>query len=590
MEKVIKGGEFMVNDLEANDIFIPEEFDEEQRMIADTCQDFLDTEVFPIMDKIDTQEDNIARTLLEKAGELGLLGISVPEELEGFGQSFVTNMLASEVMGSGYSFAVTYSCHTGIGSMPILYFGNEEQKAKYIPDLATGRKVGAYCLTEPGAGSDANSGKTKATLSEDGKHYILNGQKMWITNTGFADVFTVFAKVDNDRVLSAFIVERDYPGISFNPEEKKLGIKGSSTRQIFFEDCKVPVENMIGRRGIGFRIALNILHMGRIKLGGNVIGSCKKAIDQSVNYANERKQFGTLISSFGSIKYKLAEQAIKTFAHEAATYRISKNVDEKVESLIDKMSKEEAIVEAFQEYAAEAAILKVFGSEALDYVVDEGVQIHGGMGYSAEMPIERGYRDSRINRIFEGTNEINRILVVDTTLKRGAKGNIPLFEGAQEVVEQLDQLIANKETVEGYYEGKMAAVKNFKRLALVLSHYANDTFKRGLVHEQEILNNIADIMMNLFVAESLVLRVQKMEGMGTDVALFKDIVDVFVYDATELIRKAGLDAVNSFAEGEIYNQLTKAVKSFTCVEGVNVKAARRRIADKMIEENKYCFS
>src|SRR5210317_1048628 len=288
MEKLVKGGEFMVQDLDAKDIFIPEEFDEEQQMVAQTCRDFLDTEVFPNLEKIDKQENDIGRTLLEKAGELGLLGISTPEELDGFGQSFVTSMLASEVMGAAYSFAVTYSCHTGIGSMPILYFGNEEQKKKYIPALTTGEKVGAYCLTEPGAGSDANSGKTKATLNEEGTHYILNGQKMWITNTGFGDIFTVFAKIDNHRVLSAFIVERNFPGIKFNPEEKKLGIKGSSTRQIFFENTPVPVENLLWGRGKGFRIALDILHMGRIKLGGNVIGAAKMAIDQSVNYSNER--------------------------------------------------------------------------------------------------------------------------------------------------------------------------------------------------------------------------------------------------------------------------------------------------------------
>ncbi len=320
MEKLVKGGEFMVQDLEAKDIFIPEEFDEEQKMIADTCRDFLDTEVFPNLDRIDKQEEGFVRSVLNKAGELGL------------------------------------------------YFGNEEQKQKYIPKLSTGEWAGAYCLTEPGAGSDANSGKTKATLTEDGKHYLLNGQKMWITNTGFGDIFTVFAKIDNDRVLSAFIVERDFPGIKFNAEEKKLGIKGSSTRQIFFEDCKVPVENLLGGRGKGFRIALNILHMGRIKLGGSVIGAAKMAIDQSVNYANDRKQFGRQIGSFGAIKYKLAEQVIRIFATESAVYRASQNVDEFVEAHLSEMSKEEAIVKAFEEYAVEAAMLKVYASEALDYV------------------------------------------------------------------------------------------------------------------------------------------------------------------------------------------------------------------------------
>ena len=366
-QNYVKGGEFMVRDIEADNIFIPEEFDEEQRMIADTCRDFLESEVMPNLSRIDAQEEGLARNLLSKAGELGLLGISIPEELDGFGQSFVTSMLASEVMGSAYSFAVTHSCHTGIGPMPILYFGNEEQKQKYLPKLASGEWAGAYCLTEPGAGSDANSGKTTATLSDDGKYYLLNGQKMWITNAGFADVFTVFAKIDNDRVLSAFIVERTFPGIKFNPEEKKMGIKGSSTRQIFFENCPVPVENLLWGRGKGFRVALDILHMGRIKLGGNVIGAAKCAIEQSVKYANERKQFGQKISSFGSIKYKLAQQVIKTFTNESAVYRASRNVDEFIEAHFDTMTKEEAIVKAFEEYAIEAAILKVYGSETLEF-------------------------------------------------------------------------------------------------------------------------------------------------------------------------------------------------------------------------------
>jgi alkylation response protein AidB-like acyl-CoA dehydrogenase len=589
MEKIVKGGEFMVNDLEAKDIFIPEEFTEEQKMIADTCRDFLDTEVMPNLPRIDAQEEGFARGLLNKAGELGLLGISVPERFEGFGQSFVTSMLASEVMGSAYSFAVTYSCHTGIGSMPILYFGNEEQKQKYMPKLATGEWAGAYCLTEPGAGSDANSGKTNATLSEDGKHYILNGQKMWITNTGFADVFTVFAKIDNDRVLSAFIVERTFPGIKFNPEEKKMGIKGSSTRQIFFENCMVPVENLLWGRGKGFRIALDILHMGRIKLGGNVIGAAKLAINQSVNYANERKQFGSLISSFGAIKYKLAEQVIKTFTTESAVYRASRNVDEVIESLASVKSKEEAIIDAFEEYAVEAAILKVYGSESLDYVVDEGVQIHGGMGYSAEMPIERGYRDSRINRIFEGTNEINRLVTIDTLMKRGAKGDYALYEEGAKIIESLPALEGCSCCIEGYFENKKEAVKNFKKAGLMILKAASDHFGRQIINEQEILNNVSNIVMNVYVAESTMLRVQKIEAMGGDVTLHKDILDVFIYDTAELVRKESLDAINSFAEGDQYNLLKKGIKHFTCVKPVNVKEARRRIADKLIEENKYCF-
>jgi alkylation response protein AidB-like acyl-CoA dehydrogenase len=591
MEKLVKGGEFMVQDLDAKDIFIPEEFDEEQKMIAETCRDFLDTEVMPNLDRIDKQEEGFVRGLLDKAGELGILGISTPEELEGFGQSFVTSMLASEVMGSAYSFAVTYSCHTGIGSMPILYFGNDEQKQKYIPKLSTGEWAGAYCLTEPGAGSDANSGKTKATLSEDGKHYILNGQKMWITNTGFADVFTVFAKIDNDRVLSAFIVERDFPGMKFNPEEKKLGIKGSSTRQIFFEDCKVPVENLLWDRGKGFRIALDILHMGRIKLGGNVIGAAKMSIDQSVNYANERKQFGKQISTFGAIKFKLAEQAIRTFANESAVYRASRNVDEFVEAHIDTMSKEQAIVKAFEEYAVEAAILKVNGSEMLDYVVDEGVQIHGGMGYSAEMPIERGYRDSRINRIFEGTNEINRLVTIDTLNKRGAKKDYDLYGQGEAIVAGLADLNGCSCCVEGYYENKKETISNLKAVGKMLMQAVSSEFGRKMMNEQEILMNISNIVMRIYVAESTMLRVQKKdEILGLDVAANKDMLDVLVYDAAEYIRKEAKDCVNSFIENEEEHKLfIKGIEYYSCAKGVNVKAARQRIADILIEENKYCF-
>jgi len=581
----------MVQDLDAKDIFIPEEFDEEQRMVADTCRDFLDTEVFPNLEKIDRQEDNIGRKLLEKAGELGLLGISTPEELEGFGQSFVTSMLASEVMGSAYSFAVTYSCHTGIGSMPILYFGNDEQKQKYIPALTSGEKVGAYCLTEPGAGSDANSGKTKATLNKEGTHYILNGQKMWITNTGFGDIFIVFAKIDNDRVLSAFIVERDYPGISFNPEEKKLGIKGSSTRQIFFENTPVPVENLLWGRGKGFRIALDILHMGRLKLGGNVIGAAKMAIDQSVNYSNERKQFGKEISTFGAIKYKLAEQAIRTFANESAVYRASRNVDEFVEAHLGEMSKEEAIVKAFEEFAIEAAILKVYGSEALDYIVDEGVQIHGGMGYSSEMPIERGYRDSRINRIFEGTNEINRLVTIDTLNKRGAKKDYDLYGQGEAIIAGLAELDGCSCCVEGYYENKLETIRNFKAVGKMLLTAVSKTFGRKMMNEQMILNNISNIVMRIYICESVLLRVKKKEEVhGMDVALNKDMLDCLVYDSAEYIRKEAKDCINSFVEDEDEHKLySKGIKHYTCAKGVNVKAARTRIADKMIEENKYCY-
>ena len=589
-EKVIKGGAFMVQETKPEDIFIPEEFGEEQRMIAQTCQDFLDTEIFPVLDRVDSQEEGLMPELLTKSGELGLLGISIGEEYEGFGQSFLTSMLVSEVMGAGYSFAVAYSCHTGIGSLPIAYYGNPSQKQKYLPRLASGELKGAYCLTEPGAGSDANAGKTKAVLSEDGKHYILNGQKMWITNAGFADVMTVFAKIDNDRVLSAFIVERDFPGIVFNPEEKKMGIKGSSTRQIFFNDVKVPVENLLAARGKGFRIALNILHMGRLKLGGNVLGAAKMAINQSVNYANERKQFGMLISEFGTIKHKLAQQVIRTFTVESAVYRASMNVDQIASDYEIDCLKEQAQITAFAQLAIEAAILKVAGSEALDYIADEAVQIFGGMGYSAEMPVDRGYRDSRINRIFEGTNEINRILLVDTLLKRGKKKEIPLFEAAEEVYNGLSDL-SKQSLPDNYFELKRLRVSDMKKAVLALVHVVSNKFERKLVFEQEILNSMADMIINIYLTESTLLRVWKLAKQRGEenVGLFKDMLDVYAYDAAALLRKAGMDAVNSMAEGDEYSLLMKGIEYYTQTDPVNTKDARRRIADKIIEENKYVF-
>jgi alkylation response protein AidB-like acyl-CoA dehydrogenase len=591
--KIITGGAFLVKETGPEDVFIPEEFNEEQKMIGQTCSDFLETEVIPLLDRVDAQEEGLMRNLISKTGEMGLLAISLPEEYGGFGQSFLTSMYASEILGAGYSYSVAYSCHTGIGTLPIMYYGNESQRAKYIPRLASGEWAGAYCLTEPGAGSDANAGTTKATLTPDGSHYLLNGQKMWITNGGFADVMTVFAKIDNDRVLSAFIVERTFPGITFNPEEKKMGIKGSSTRQIFFNDCRVPVENLLGKRGEGYRIALNILHMGRIKLGANVIGAAKKAINHSVGYANERKQFGCLISEFGSIKYKLAEQVIRTFATESAVYRASKDIDDAIAYYVGKgEDKGRDTMEAFNHFSIEAAVMKVYGSEALDYVSDEAVQIFGGMGYSAEMPVDRGYRDSRINRIFEGTNEINRLLVADTILKRAAKGVLPVMEEAQKAYDEING--PGEETVpeeEEYYQQKARYIRNFKKVALVLMKTVTEKFSRTLVYEQEILNNISDIVMHIYAAESVCLRVQKLEPIKGEenIKVYRDILDVYIYDAASRIGKCALDTVYSFAFGEVRETLLKGIRTCTLVEGVNVKEARRRIADRLIEENRYCF-
>ena len=590
--KVLKSGEFLVENIESKDIFIPEEFNEEQRMIAQTCQDFLTSEVYPNVDKVDKQDRELMKDMLKKSGELGLMGISIPEEYNGFGQSFLTQMLAAETIGAGYSFSVAFMAHCGIGTLPIMYYGNEQQRQKYVTKLATGELIGAYCLTEPGAGSDANAGKTNARLSEDGKNYILNGQKMWITNAGFADVQTVFAKIDNDRVLSAFIVERDFPGVVINPDEHKMGIKGSSTAQIFYNEVIVPVENLLGKRGEGFRIALSILHMGRLKLGANVIGAAKKTINDSVKYANERKQFGMLISNFGAIKHKLAEQVIRTFAAESANYRVSKDIDDLIEKYkTEGCDKGRATIDGISHYAVEAAILKVYGSEILDFVADEAVQIHGGMGYSAEMAVEKGYRDSRINRIFEGTNEINRLLVVDTAMKRAMKGDFNLFGKAEEIYNNLDKLTDGKAGNENYYQEKIRYINNFKKTILLAIHGALKKFDKKLVQEQEVLNNLSNMIMETYIAESLVLRIQKLESLKgvAAIGVYQDILNVFVYDAAEKIRKAAFDAIYSFTVPDEARAMVKAVETLTRVNGVNVKEARRLVADKLIEDNIYKF-
>jgi alkylation response protein AidB-like acyl-CoA dehydrogenase len=588
--KLLKSGEFLVAETNPADIFIPEEFNEEQRMIAQTCHDFLETEVYPKMADLEKGDRELMKSILKKSGELGMMGVSIPEEFGGFGQSFVSQMLVAETTGAGYSFSVAYMAHCGIGTLPIMYYGNKDQRERYVAKLATGELLGSYCLTEPGAGSDANSGKTNAKLSDDGKHYILNGQKMWITNAGFADTQVVFAKIDSDRVLSAFIVERNFPGVVVGNDEHKMGIKGSSTAQIYYNDVKVPVENLLGKRGEGFRIALSILHMGRLKLGANVLGAAKKTVTDSVKYANERKQFGVLISSFGAIKYKLASQVIRLFASESAVYRVSYDIDTMMENLkADCGDTGRASIEAISHYAVEAAILKVFGSEMLDFVADEAVQIHGGMGYSAEMDVERGYRDSRINRIFEGTNEINRLLVVDTAMKRAMKGEFDLFGKAEALFNDLDKISGGETPGESYFNEKSRYINNFKKVIMICIHGAVKQFEKGFISEQEVLNNIADMMMETYVSESLSLRVNKLEILKGNKPVYRDILDVNIYDTAEIVRKSAYDAVYSFASAEKAPSLIKAVDTLTSVRGLNVKDSRRRIADKLIEDNRYSF-
>jgi alkylation response protein AidB-like acyl-CoA dehydrogenase len=591
-KNITKGGEFLIKDTHAQDIFIPENWSEEQQMIAQTTQDFLNTEVHPHLDRIDKLEPGLMPSLLDKAGELGLMGVSVPEEYGGFGKDFNTSMLVAEVAGAGFSFAVALSAHTGIGTLPILYYGTDAQKQKYIPKLASGEWKAAYCLTEPSSGSDANSGKTKAKLSEDGKHYILNGQKMWITNGGFADVYTVFAKIDDDENLSAFIVERGYPGLSLNEEEKKMGIKGSSTVQVFLNDCMVPVENMLSDRQNGFKIAVNILNIGRIKLAAAAIGGTKQCISTAVNFANEREQFGRPISKYGAIRHKLAEMAIKTYASEAATYRIGQNIDDAYDLLVaDGMNPAKAKLKSVEQFAVECAIMKVHGSETLDYVVDEGVQIYGGMGYSAEAPMDRAYRDARINRIFEGTNEINRMLTVDMMLKRAMKGELDLMGPAMAVANELMSIPDFGDQDDSLFAAEKRYIAGFKKSVLMVAGSAVQKLMMTLAKEQEILMNIADMMIELYVTESVLLRAEKLTSQvgEAEAALQIDIARVYINDAADRIQIAGKNAINSFADGDEQKMMLMGLRRFTKVAPMNTKDARQRIAQKLIAENKYCF-
>ena len=588
----LKGGEFLIKETEAQSIFIPEQWNEEQKMIAQSCADFLTQEVYPNIEKIDAQEPGLIVKLLNKAADLGLLGLSVPEQYGGFEKDFVTGMLATEVLGAGYSFAVAISAHTGIGTLPILYYGNEAQKKKYIPKLASGEWKACYCLTEPSAGSDASSGKTKAILSADGKHYILNGQKMWITNGGFADVFTVFAKIDNDENLSAFIVEKSFGGITLNPEEHKMGIKGSSTRQVFFNDCKVPVENLLSDRQNGFKIAVNILNLGRVKLGAAAIGAAKQVATKAIQYANERNQFGRPISKYGAIRYKLAEQAIRIYAVEAAVYRASQNIEDAIIALeAGGMEKGKAMLKGVEQFAPEAAILKVAGSEALDYVVDEGVQIYGGMGYSADAPMDRAYRDSRINRIFEGTNEINRMLTVDMMLKRAMKGELDLMGPATKIAGELMSIpdLGGEDTT--LFSAEKKYLKNFKKAVLMVAGSAAQKLMMELSKEQEVLMNIADMLIDLYVSESVQLRVEKLVSMHGEKNCQEqiDIMRVYLNDAADRIHKNGKEAINSYSSGDEQRMMLMGLKRFTKTEPFNAKDARRRVAAKLISENKYCY-
>lgn len=588
-KQALKGAEWLIKESAPSDTFIPEDFNEEQQMVKDMCASFLDTEVLPVIDRIDKLEPGLMPSLIQKAGEQGLLGAAVPEEYGGLGKDFITATLVNEGLGGGFSFSVGVSAHTGIGTLPILYFGTPEQKKKYIPKLASGEWKGSYGLTEPNSGSDALGAKTSAVLSKDGKHYLLNGQKCWITNGGFADVYTVFAKIDGDK-FSAFIVERGFEGFTQGPEEHKMGIKGSSTVQLYFQDCKVPVENLLGEIGKGHIIAFNILNIGRLKLCAAALGGAKRALTTTIQYAKTREQFKTSISNFGAIKHKLAEMAIKIWASESALYRTAKWIDDKeVELAAAGKPFNESVLGAAEEYAIECAILKVSGSETLDFIVDEGVQIHGGNGYSDEYIISKAYRDSRINRIYEGTNEINRLLTVDMVLKRAMKGRLDIMGAAMAVSKELMSIPEFGDGEDSPFAKEKKAIRQFKKAILMTAGAAVQKLMAKVEGEQEILMNIADMAMETFVAESALLRAQKLaDQRGEAACQFElDSMRTYLYDAADLILKAGKDAINGFADGDEQRMMLLGLKRFTKVDPFNSKEARRRIAAKLINDNKY---
>ena len=590
-KNVLKGGEWLTKESSASATFIPEEFGEEQLMIKEMCNQFLDAEIYPNLDRIDALEPGLMKSLVTKAGEQGLLATSFPEEYGGLGKDFVTATIINEYLGAGYSFSVAIAAHTGIGTLPILYFGTPAQKEKYIPKLISGEWAGAYGLTEPNSGSDALSAKTSAKLSDDGKFYILNGQKCWITNGGFAQVYTVFAKIDGDK-FTGFIIERGTEGFTQGPEEHKMGIKGSSTVQLYFQDCKVPVENLLGEIGKGHKIAFNILNIGRLKLCAAALGGARSALTETVKYAITREQFKQPIANFGAIKHKLAEAAIKVFVGESATYRTAKWIDEKEHELHEAGKPEsECLLGAAEEFAIECAMLKVYGSEVLDFVVDEGVQVHGGNGFSAEYNISRAYRDSRINRIYEGTNEINRLLTLDMTLKRAMGGRLDLMGPAMSVQKELMSIPDFGAEDETPFAKERKLVANLKKAILMTSGAAVQKLMMKIDTEQEVLMNIADMAIETFNAESVLLRVMKMIEQKGEAAcqLNLDIMRTYLYDAADKVNKSGKDAVNAFADGDEQRMILMGLKRFTKAEPFNSKDARRRIADKMIGEGKYCF-
>ena len=587
-DKLIKGGSFLIEDVTYEQVFTPEDYSDEHKMIAKTTEDYVLNEVVPVIENLENHEFDHSVRLLKEAGELGLLGADVPEEYGGLGLDKVSSALIAERISRAGGFSISHGAHVGIGSLPIVLFGNEEQKTKYLPPLSTGEKLAAYALTEPGSGSDALGAKTTAKLNEAGTHYVLNGEKQWITNSAFADVFIVYAKIDGEH-FSAFIVEKEFPGVSTGPEEKKMGIKSSSTRTLILEDAEVPVENLLGQAGKGHIIAFNILNIGRYKLGVGAVGASKRALEVTVAYTNQRQQFKTPISSFNLTKEKLSTMASKLYAAESSVYRTVGLFEDRMSKLSDEEVKNGSeVAKSIAEYAIECSLNKFFGTEVLDYIVDEGVQLHGGYGFMQEYEIERLYRDSRINRIFEGTNEINRLLVPGTYLRKAIKGELPLLQKAQALQEELMMLMPEEVGDEPLAQEKYL-VRNAKKIGLMLAGLAAQKFGKALEKEQEVLVNIADIVSEAYAMESVVLRTEKaIETTGLEKAKQKLLyTQIFCQEAFNKIEQHAKETLVATESGDTLRIMLSALKKFTRHTPVNVIALKRDASVKLIDAEKY---
>ncbi|RKE81148.1 acyl-CoA dehydrogenase family protein [Chryseobacterium sp. AG363] len=588
----LKGGEFLIKQIPANEIFSIEELNEEQKMLRDSAKEFIDREVVPQRERFEKKDYAFTEETMRKLGEMGMLGIAVPEEYGGLGMGFVTTMLACDYLsGTTGSLATAYGAHTGIGTLPIVLYGTEEQKKKYLPDLATGTKFGAYCLTEPDAGSDANSGKTKAKLSEDGKHYIINGQKMWISNAGFADTFTLFAKIDDDKNITGFVINRSElenpESLTFGEEEHKLGIRASSTRQVFCNDMKIPVENLLGERNNGFKIALNALNVGRIKLAAACLDAQRRILNHSIQYSNERKQFGVSIATFGAIRKKIAEMATGVFVSEAGSYRAAKNVQDKIDELVaGGLSHQEAELKGVEEFAVECSILKVFVSDLAQHTADEGIQVYGGMGFSEDTPMEAAWRDSRISRIYEGTNEINRLLAVGMLIKRAMKGELDLLSPAMAISKELMGIPSFE--VPDYSEfmsEEKAIIANLKKVFLMVSGAALQKYMMDIEKQQHLLLNASEILNQIYMAESAVLRAEKhFSPESVEAAM----AQLNLYKAVEKIITAAKEGIVSFAEGDEQRMMLSGLRRFTkYTNHPNVVALTEKVAAHYIEKGSY---